>query len=145
MPGMLMSVAFDRFAATDAAKSNEVTASKLPEMSSVGMLLTSGRRRRRGGRDFPNSGTVIVEVRKGADCLMLNRGRIVRKSPTTGFDDVLICGELLAAGNPVPQSGARGGDARRRRRRQLYPVHGDGRQRLGVAMSELVEQGGHAR
>ena len=39
-----MSVAFDRFAATDSAKSSDATASKLPEMSSVGMLLTSGRR-----------------------------------------------------------------------------------------------------
>jgi hypothetical protein len=44
MPGMLMTVALDRFAATEAVKSSDATASKLPEMSSVGMLLTRGRR-----------------------------------------------------------------------------------------------------
>ena len=43
-PGMLMIVAFDKPAATDSAKSSDATASKLPEMSSVGMLLSSGRR-----------------------------------------------------------------------------------------------------
>jgi hypothetical protein len=42
IPGMLMSVAFDSPAATDWAKSSDATVSKLPEMSSVGMLLMSG-------------------------------------------------------------------------------------------------------
>ena len=42
MPGMLMTVDVDRLAATDLAKSSDATASKLPEMSSVGMLLTRG-------------------------------------------------------------------------------------------------------
>jgi hypothetical protein len=42
IPGMLISVAFDRLAATNWAKSSDATASKLPEMSSVGMLLTRG-------------------------------------------------------------------------------------------------------
>ena len=37
-----MIFAFDRLAATDAVKLSDATASKLPEMSSVGMLLTRG-------------------------------------------------------------------------------------------------------
>ena len=43
-PGMLMIVALDRFAAAAFAPAREVNVSKLPEMSSVGMLLATGRR-----------------------------------------------------------------------------------------------------
>ena len=39
MPGMLTIVALDRLAAAVLVQSSDVTASKLPEMSSVGMLL----------------------------------------------------------------------------------------------------------
>jgi hypothetical protein len=39
---MLMSVALDSPAAADWAKASDATASKLPEMSSVGMPLTRG-------------------------------------------------------------------------------------------------------
>ena len=41
-PGMLMMVAFDRFAAAALAPASEVNVSKLPEMRSVGMLLETG-------------------------------------------------------------------------------------------------------
>jgi hypothetical protein len=41
-PGMLMMVAFDRFAAAAFAPAREVNVSKLPEMRSVGMLLATG-------------------------------------------------------------------------------------------------------
>jgi hypothetical protein len=113
MPGMLMIVAFDRLAATDVAKSNDVTASKLPEMSSVGMLLTRGwRTSAGGGRDFPDPAAVIVGICPGGDSLILYRGRVERKSLPTGFDDLLMCGELLTAANAVRQPVARGGSAR---------------------------------
>ena len=42
IPGMLMTVAFDRFAAAACAPASEVNVSKLPEMRSVGMLLATG-------------------------------------------------------------------------------------------------------
>ena len=41
-PGMLMMVALDRLAAAAFAPAREVNVSKLPEMSSVGMLLATG-------------------------------------------------------------------------------------------------------
>ena len=41
-PGMLMIVAFDRFAAAAFAPASEVNVSKEPEMRSVGMLLATG-------------------------------------------------------------------------------------------------------
>jgi len=44
MPGMLMTVALDRLAATEVVKSSDATASKLPEISSAGMLPIRGRR-----------------------------------------------------------------------------------------------------
>jgi hypothetical protein len=42
MPGMLMIVAFDNFAAAASAPASEVNVSKLPEMRSVGVLLATG-------------------------------------------------------------------------------------------------------
>ena len=41
-PGMLMMVAFDKFAAAAFAPASEVNVSKEPEMRSVGMLLATG-------------------------------------------------------------------------------------------------------
>ena len=67
-----------------------------------------------GRWELPDPGTVIVGVRPGADCLILNRGRVERKRLPTGVDDVLMRGELLAADNAVRQPEARGGGARRR-------------------------------
>jgi hypothetical protein len=42
MPGMLMIVALDSFAAAAFAPARDVSVSKLPEMRSVGMLLATG-------------------------------------------------------------------------------------------------------
>ena len=42
MPGMLMIVALDNFAAAAFAPARDVSVSKLPEMRSVGMLLATG-------------------------------------------------------------------------------------------------------
>ena len=41
-PGMLMMVALDSFAAAAFAPASDVRVSKVPEMRSVGMLLTTG-------------------------------------------------------------------------------------------------------
>src|SRR5271170_3402446 len=59
MPGMLMIVAFDSFAAAASALASDVNVSKLPEMRSVGMLLAT----MSGGRNcwaLPHDGDLIL-------------------------------------------------------------------------------------
>jgi hypothetical protein len=63
MPGMLMMVALDNLTAAAFAPASDVSASKLPEMRSVGMALATGSRMGlRGGGYLPDITAILVEI-----------------------------------------------------------------------------------
>ena len=146
MPGTLMMVALDSFAAAASAPASDVNVSKVPEMSSVGMALSTGWCMASGSGDLPDVAAVFVEIGPAADTLVLDRCRIVGKRLPAGRGEILRRGERIAfatadaKGQPI----AEGGGGRIEWRRPSRPIQGDRRDSLGAAGSEPIDPIGAA-